>query len=103
MTTGSLREIAAHVNTQGDGAPVILFNPLSWPRSEVTEIEAQLPEPAPKIRVTDSAESQRKPTAFDGPETHRARFLLLSNTPSFGYATYFVHGATKSASPCTPF
>ncbi len=37
VTMGSLREIAAHVNTQGDGVPVMIFNSLSWPRTEVTE------------------------------------------------------------------
>ncbi len=97
VTTGSLREIAAHVNTQGDGAPVILFNSLSWPRSEVTEIEAQLPEPASQIRVTDSSGKPAEAQLISvDPETHRARLLLLSNTPSLGYATYFVHGATSA-------
>ena len=43
VTKKSLREIAAHVNTQGDGVPVLLFNSLSWPRTEVTEVEVQLP------------------------------------------------------------
>ena len=86
VTMGSLREIAAHVNTQGEGVPVLIFNPLSWPRTEVTELEAQLPAPAKQIEVVDSngkpAESQL--LSIDA-ETHRARFLLLSNTPSLGY------------------
>src|SRR5579872_777916 len=33
VTRGSLNEIAAHVNTQGDGVPEMLFNSLSWPRT----------------------------------------------------------------------
>jgi len=99
ITLDSLREIAAHVNTQGEGVPVILFNSLSWPRTEVTEIEAQLPAPAREIEVVDSngklAETQL--LSFDA-ETHRARFLLLSSTPSLGYQTYFVR-AGASAPP----
>src|SRR5437899_4474725 len=47
----SLREIAAHVNTQGDGVPVMIFNSLSWPRTEVIEVEAQLTGPAEQITV----------------------------------------------------
>jgi alpha-mannosidase len=93
---GSLREIAAHVNTQGDGVPVLIFNSLSWPRTEVSEVEAQLPAAARQIEVVDStgkvAESQL--LSLD-PDTHRARFLLLSNTPAFGYRTYFVRAAVK--------
>ncbi len=95
ITLGSLREIAAHVNIEGDGAPVMLFNSLSWPRTEVTEVEAQLPAPARQIEVVDStgkpAETQLLSIDAD---THRAKFLLRSSTPSLGYQTYFVRATT---------
>ena len=91
ITHTSLSEIAAHVNTQGDGVPVILFNSLSWPRTEVTEIEAQLPAPAASIEVVDSS---GKPYVSQlltiDQDTQRARFLLLAEAPSMGYRTYFV-------------
>jgi alpha-mannosidase len=97
VTSASLRELTAHVNTQGSGEPVVIFNSLSWPRTEVTELETQLPTPAKQIEVMDSsgkpAESQL--LSLD-PATHRARFLLLSHTPSFGYQTYFVRGANSA-------
>src|SRR5215831_7543710 len=41
---GSISEIVAHVNTQGKGVPVVLFNSQSWGRTDVTELELQLPE-----------------------------------------------------------
>ncbi len=98
MTMGSLGEIAAHVNTQGDGVPMILFNPLSWPRADVTELEAQLPGPASHIQVVDSAGKSADVQLLSlDPETNRARFLLLSNTPSMGYETYYVRSATNAA------
>jgi alpha-mannosidase len=97
VTMGSLREIAAHVNTQGEGVPVLIFNSMSWPRTEVVDVEAQLPAPARQIEVVDSkgkpAESQM---LHLDPETHRARFLLLSNTPALGYQTYFVRAASTA-------
>jgi len=97
VTRGSLREIGAHVNTQGDGVPVMVFNSLSWPRTEVTEVEAQLAAPSRQIEVADS---NGKPAEIQllsmDAETHRARFLLLSKTPSFGYQTYFVRAATTA-------
>ena len=87
----SLAEIAAHINTQGNGVPVLVFNSLSWPRTDVVEAEAQLPAPAKQIAVGDAtgkpAESQL--LSID-PLTHRAHFLLLASTPSYGYNTYFV-------------
>ena len=97
VTMGSLREIAAHVDTQGEGVPVMIFNSLSWPRTEVTEVAVQLPAQTDQIQVVDStgkpAESQL--LSLDR-ETHRARFLLLSSTPSLGYQTYFVRSSATA-------
>jgi alpha-mannosidase len=99
FTMDSLREIAAHVNTQGNGIPVMIFNSLSWPRTDVTEAEVQLPEPARQIEAVDSAGKPAEAQLLSlDTQTHRARFLLLTNTPSLGYQTYFVRAAT-SASP----
>src|SRR5579863_5512444 len=97
ITKSSLREIAAHANTQGPGVAVMVFNSLSWPRQEVTELEAQLPTAAHQIAVTDAA---GKPTEAQllsiDPETHRVKFLLLASVPSLGYNTYFVHAAATA-------
>jgi alpha-mannosidase len=94
---GSLNEIAAHVNTQGNGVPLLVFNSLSWPRTEVIEAEAQLPGPASHLSVVDSAGKPAKSQVLSiDPETHRARFLLQTNTPALGYNTYFVNAATAA-------
>ena len=97
LAMGSLREIAAHVDTQREGVPVLLFNSQSWPRTDVVEMEAQLPEAARNIQVMDAAgkPAETQLLAMDK-DTHRARFLLLAHTPSVGYATYFVSGATSA-------
>jgi alpha-mannosidase len=96
ITRDSLAETASHINTQGPGEPVLVFNPLSWPRTEVVEVEVQLPGPAQHIIVTDA---RGKPAASQllkiDPQTHRARLLILAHTPALGYNTYFVHGETK--------
>ncbi len=94
VTMGSLHEIAAHVNTEGDGVPVMLFNSLSWPRTEVTEVEVQLPAPAKSIDVVDSAKQPARYQILSvDPETHRVHFLLLAQIPALGYQTYFVRSA----------
>ncbi len=97
FTVSSLREIAAHVNTQGDGVPVMIFNSLSWPRTEVTEGEVQLPAPARQIEIVDSTGKPAEAQLLSlDPETHRAHFLLLADTPSLGYQTYFARAATRA-------
>ena len=97
VAMASMREIAAHVNTQAEGVPVMIFNSQSWARTEVVGAEAQLPVPVQQIEVVDSngrpAETQL--LSID-PETHRVRFLLLAHTPSLGYQTYFVRAAANA-------
>lgn len=97
ITRKSLEEIAAHVNTEGEGVPVMLFNSMSWPRTDVAGIDVQLPAPARQVAVVDAhgkpAESQL--ISLDK-ETHRAKLLLLAHTPSMGYETYFVRAAASA-------
>ena len=107
ITDGSFDEILAHINTQGTGAPgtgsagdavpVVVFNSLSWARSEVIEVEAQLPGPARQVEVVDAAghRVERQPLSMDS-ATNRARLLILADTPAMGYRTYFVRSATKT-------
>ncbi len=97
ITQKSLAEILAHINTMGDGVPVVVFNSLSWPRTEVIEIEAQLPGPAKAVEVVDSA---GKPVdsqllSFEA-ETNRAHLLIRADVPAMGYRTYFVRSSAKS-------
>jgi alpha-mannosidase len=101
ITDDTLNEISAHVNTntQGDGVPVIVFNSLSWPRTEVVEIEAQLPGPTRQVEVADSAGKRVHSRVLTmDVDTHRVRLLLLASIPAFGYRTYFVRAAARSVS-----
>jgi alpha-mannosidase len=98
ILNGSLAEITAHINTEGPGVPVVIFNPLSWPRTEVIETEAQLPGEAKQIEVLDSAR-KAVPSQLLSMDagTHRARFLLQASVPALGYSTYYIRSATKEA------
>jgi alpha-mannosidase len=92
----SLAEITAHVNTQGPGVPIIVYNSLSWPRTEVIEVEAQLPSPARRVEVMDGSGKQIPAQVLHlDAETQRVRLLISASVPSFGYATYYLRGATK--------
>src|SRR5947207_371299 len=64
---------------------------VKWPRTEVTELEAQLPAPAKDMEVVEST-GKLVPSQLLSldKDTHRARFLLLASTPSLGYHAYFV-------------
>src|SRR5580700_5015907 len=102
ITNGALDELLAHVNTQGanargDGVPVVVFNSLSWPRTEVVEAEVQLPGPAKEVLVLDGAGEPvaHQLLAMDS-STNRARLLIVANAPALGYKTYFVRAAAQA-------
>jgi alpha-mannosidase len=99
----SLAEILAHINTQGDGVPVVVFNSLSWARTEVIEVEAQLAGPTKQIEVVDSKGQVAKSELISiEPETNRAHFLLQASIPALGYETYFVRAANQTSMNPTP-
>ncbi len=80
--------------------PVVVFNSLSWPRTEVIEVEVQMPGPTKQIEVVNAAgqrvESQL--LAMDSwPPIERGCILLAANTPALGYKSYFVRSAGKPA------
>jgi alpha-mannosidase len=95
---GSLNELSSHIRTTGPGAPVVVFNPLSWTRSEVTELEAQLPSAAKVVEVVDEG-GKIVPSQLiaQDKETNRVHLLVLANVPSLGYKTYFVRAAPQIA------
>ena len=104
VTFGSLQEIAAHVNTSGpgEGQPIILFNPLSWPRGGVVELEAQLPAPADQIEVRSSGGAPMPMQLLSMDKlTHRAHFLVQVAVPSLGYETLLVRGAVPAKAPAS--
>jgi alpha-mannosidase len=103
ITHGAIDEIVAHIDTQGvnplgDGVALVVFNSLSWPRTEVIEAEVQLPGPAKQVEVVDGAGQRvaHQLLAMDA-ATNRARLLIEADTPALGYRTYFVRAAAKPA------
>jgi alpha-mannosidase len=98
----SLEELAARINTQGSGVPVVIFNSLSWPRKEVIEVAVQLPGIAEHIEVRDfSGKIVPSQLLTHDSETNRARLLLEASVPALGYKTYYVRGAER-VTPQTP-
>ncbi|HXY52019.1 MAG TPA: alpha-mannosidase [Terriglobales bacterium] len=93
----SVEEIAAHINTTGEGVPLLVTNSLAWPRTEVLEVAVQLPDAVEQVAVTDAAgkPAETQLLSIDR-ATHRARLLLRAHVPALGYGTYFVRGVTQA-------
>ena len=100
----SLRQLAAQVNTNGQGIPLVVFNPLTWPRTEVVEVEVGFPSLTRDFAVTNS---QGKPVIHQivgrDDQLRKIKFLFLAqDVPSFGYKTFHVVPAPRTATAARP-
>ena len=95
----ALDELAARVNSPGVGA--LVFNPLSWTRTEDVEVEAQFPAPV-NLNQIIAIDPDGKQLLADAPtrdpETNRVKIRILAeNVPSTGYKLIRLEAAAKPA------
>lgn len=103
IINGALTDLAARVNSPAAG--VLVFNPLSWPRTEEIEVEAQLQKPAIEVSAysADGKKLPSKTLSIDA-KTGRVRLCILAeNVPATGYEWIrILPSGTKSASASSP-
>jgi alpha-mannosidase len=77
--------VAAALDTQTKGVPIVIFNPLNIAREEVVEASIEFPEGMPSVvRVTG-------PDGKDAPaQISNGKVLFVATVPSVGYAVYDV-------------
>ncbi len=103
ILSGSLDTIAARINTQGAGLPVVLFNPLSWSRTDSAVIKVQLPSAAAGVVVRDS-NGATLPSAVVSQDaaTHTVKVRVLARSvPAMGYSVLHVVPVPKPAMATT--
>lgn len=93
--------LASRVDTRGEGTPVVVFNSLSWPRSDVTEVDLGFT--AGGVGAVELVDDQgatrplqivRSTSHADGGLcTARIAFQAV-DVPALGYRTYHVRPAT---------
>ena len=99
----SLEEISARIDTRQSGTPIVVYNSLSWSRTDMIEVGAQLPAAASGITVVDSTgRTVPSQVLANDQETHRVRFLLQASAPALGYGTFFVRPSLKAAQQTSP-
>src|SRR5712692_9942282 len=98
----ALADLAARAKTAGSGAAVVVFNPLSWERTEPVVVEARFPTAAGRVEVHDSA---GKPLLFQVITTEDDRVklrVLVPRVPPLGYEViHLVPAKNARAVPTT--
>jgi len=89
----SLESISGTVNTQGNGIPVIVFNPLAWQRTDIAEVQIELFERPEHIIIADSAGNRLASQISEIKEKDDKYYVTVLFTardvPSLGYKLYF--------------
>jgi alpha-mannosidase len=99
----SIPAVLGNVNTEGEGKPIVVLNPLSWTRTDVVEVEVSLPEKPTKPVLLDD-EGEYVPAQIveeredNGGYTVRLVFIA-EDVPSLGYRTYRLIGDTSDSYP----
>ena len=84
--------VAAGMNTQTKGIPMVIFNPLNIAREDVVEASVEFPHGIPKaVRVT-SPDGKDVPAQISG-----GKVIFVASLPSVGYAVYDVQPADGPA------
>ena len=95
---GALRDLASRVNSPGVG--VLVFNPLSWARTDEVEVEAQFAAAVSEIEAVD-ADGRQVPSEVvsKDAQTNRVKMRILAqDVPAVGYKLVRLEPVVKLAS-----
>jgi alpha-mannosidase len=93
ILTNATQAVASDLNTEVNGVPLVIFNPLNVAREDIVEAKITFPGGMPKaVRVTDSDGKEVASQVEDG------KVLFLAKVPSVGYAVYGVAPASAARS-----
>jgi len=95
--------LASKIDTRGPGAPLVVFNPLGWQRSDITEVDAGFGEGGVTAIVLTGPDGQSVPSQIlestryhdGGLKTARVAFVAR-DVPALGYSTYHIAPARGS-------
>lgn len=82
------------IDTSGDGQALVVFNPMSWERTDVCFADVTFEAPGPKGLMLRDANGKRQDLHVDRFERHEdgtlasVRIGFLATVPGTGYATY---------------
>ena len=89
----AVQGVAAGLNTEGKGEPVVVFNPLNIARHDVVEAKVDFPDGMPKAVRVIAPDGKDAPAQVSG-----GKVLFEASVPSVGYAVYDVM-PERSAGP----
>jgi len=93
VLTSATEGVASGLDTEGRGAPVVVYNPLNIEREDVVEASVSFAGGAPKAVRVYAPDGREVPAQVTGVRDGAAQVLFLARAPSVGYAVYDVRAA----------
>jgi alpha-mannosidase len=98
--------ISSKINTAGQGEPIVVFNTLGWPRSDIAEVDVAFSNAGVQTFALVDSEGHAQPVQYlgvlrnDDGGIRQARIAFIAqNVPAMGYTVYHaVPNATGSPS-----
>ena len=88
----ALQGICTKINTLGEGVPLVVFNPLSWERTDVAMIMLEFNAPVSTIKLMDPLENSVPVQIISRKQMNGKYYLkcifIAETVPSLGYKTY---------------
>jgi len=98
----SLEFITNKIHTNGKGIPIVVFNPLSWIRTDAAEVDISFIDPYIKEFALKDHTGRHVPLQIlkeerypDNSIKHATIKFIAGDVPAIGYKTYFVVPAEK--------
>lgn len=96
VLTSSTGAVSRTLNTQVKGTPLVIYNPLAFPVSDVIEISVSLPKNAKNAVVCNEA-GKIVPSQIISTENGLTKILVAASMPSCGYVVYDIRTGGSAA------
>ena len=96
VTTG-MGAVAQHLDTQAQGVPIVVYNPLDQPRTDAVEATITLPQASRAVRVFDTVTGTEVPSQMLSRDGESVQIVFIAQAPSVGSRVYDVR---PSSAPC---
>jgi alpha-mannosidase len=96
VLTSASEAIASGLDTQAQGTPIVVYNPLNIEREDVVEATVSFAQGAPKALRVFGPDGREVPSQIEG-NPKAGRVLFLAKVPSVGFAVYDVRPADSPA------
>ena len=90
VLTSSTSAVSSLLDTEGQGVPVVVYNPLSSARRDVVDATVRLAGSSVGLRVTDAATGRAVPAQVVSTSAAGTRILFAADMPSVGFKVFHV-------------